>query len=301
MPNFWTNDWIDQFKKILPTQWTMLNIYPSNPISWCKIIDEPFGNKVLQRGIRKPDQAVQVNMVKQYIDKYAAREIQTIDMPALTDALSIEEEYYAGDSPNALGHVSDIAQNFFDALGQFAVTGTASDPISYGLIDTGPGTGSTTINRPDPCDQAGSLSTTGAWTTYNKMAMDLSLLDNELTSEGFHGRRLISTHPICRPWFRNLLANYTATEYSSVLNYPTVFSEYYDSDATKDAVDVYMFDADAHNIATTPLKARAFFNNDTESFVWHWFVRAVYAADPRHNGTDYIRGAVKLAIDLDGT
>jgi hypothetical protein len=170
----------------------------------------------------------------------------------------------------------------------------------YGIIDGGAGTGNTTIERPDPCDQAGAMSTVGAWTTYNNMATDLSQLDGELSDNGFHGRRIICTHNLVKPYLQNWLANYTTTPYASALGYSWIFSPYYDIDATKDAVDVWMFDEMAYNIMMTPIRARAFYDDQLEAFMWHWSTRAVPSPNPLHDGTDYVAGKVKLAIDLDG-
>ncbi len=297
----WDKDWIDAFKTIVEQQLTNLQIYPTNPIGWCRILDIAFGNKQAEQRIRNPNQDIGVSKNKEkYRYKYASRLVQKLDMPYFQDALSIEEEYYAGDSINAMGHVSDINQNFFDKVGRSMISGASVAPLFYGLIDTGAGTGSTTIERPDPCDQAGSLSTTGAWTTYNNLATDLSQLENGLQAKGFMGRKIICTHSLVKAYLKNWLISYTDSPYMTALGYTWIFNPYYDEDATKDAVDVWMFDENSYSIAMTPINSRAYFNDEMEEFQWHWNTRAVPMPNPLNDDTDWIAGKIKLAIDLDG-
>ena len=57
----WDTDWFDQFKKILATNITTLNIYPGNPLWWCERSDIPFGQKQVQPQIRDPNDRVHVS------------------------------------------------------------------------------------------------------------------------------------------------------------------------------------------------------------------------------------------------
>ena len=99
---------MDQFKTIFPTTLTNLQIYPGTPIGWIQVKDMPFGQRQAQRKLRTPDQDVQVGKNVTYLDKRATRVPQVADMPALWDSIRIDEEDYAGDVVNALGHVSDL-------------------------------------------------------------------------------------------------------------------------------------------------------------------------------------------------
>ena len=103
----WDTDWFDQFKQILATNITTLNIYPGQPLWWCETRDIAYGQKQVQPQIRDPDNRIKVSLDPEYEDDYAKRYVQVADMPSITKSLKIEEEYYAGDPVNALGHVAD--------------------------------------------------------------------------------------------------------------------------------------------------------------------------------------------------
>ena len=294
----WDTDWFDQFKQILATNLSTLNIYPGTPLSWCNWWDVAFGQKQIQPQLRRPDQRVHISKEVEYIDKYADRIVQVADLPAITDSLRIEEEYYAGDPVNALGHVGDLGLNYLDGLRQYYIIGTATDPTTYGLIDAGAGTGSTTVTRPDILT---AITTTGAWNTPANMFADLAQMENSLTSNGFHGPKMILTHPIVKP-FLNFVLTSTATPYNtwlySIAGYMSDFCEYYDADASKDAVDIYMVDTSAFTIYQTPIIARAFWDDQTENFYWRWKTRGYLLSKPMHDGTDWVKGIIKCAVDL---
>ena len=125
----WDTDWFDQFKQILATNITTLNIYPGNPLWWLERKDIPFGDKQVQPQIRDPNDRIHVSKEVEYVDDEAKRYVQVADMPSLTKSLKVPEELYAGDPVNALGHVGDLGQYFIDGLKQFGIVGAAGpDP-----------------------------------------------------------------------------------------------------------------------------------------------------------------------------
>ena len=288
----WDTDWFDQFKTIMPTSYSNLQVYPSSPLAWINVVNVPFGNKQAQRAIRLPDQDIQVAKDVKYLDKYAARQVQTVDMPAIFDSLRIGEEYYAGDVVNALGHVADLFENFNDGIANFIYTGTAIEPISYGLMDVGGGTG--TITRPDaPTD----ITTSGAWDIQANMFSDIASAVGTLENSGFMGRKRILAPPIYKTLMSSLLTS-TTTPYStwvqSIAGYPITFTPLVDPDATEDLADIYVVDEEAFDLFMTPLKVRGFFDNNTEDFVWHWKTRAYLLARPKYDGTEWLKGQVQI-------
>lgn len=295
----WDTDWMDQFKQIFTTSMTNLQIYPGDPLAWLNVVDIPYGQKQVQRGIRIPDQNVRIAKDVEYIDKYARRDLQVADMPAISDSLRIDEEYYAGDTVNAIGHVTDIGTNFVDAIKNFAITGSLIDPLAYGLLDAGAGSGSTTLTRPDMCD---SVSTYGLWTTAANMMIDIGRMEVELIDKGFYGPKILVTHPLVKSWLNLVLTN-TATPYktwvSSIGAYPIYFHPLWDPDATSEAVDVFMIDSNVHDLFMTPIKARGFFDNNTEDFVWHWQSRLYLLSRPlKDDEDDWNKGIVKCTVDM---
>lgn len=296
----WDTRWFDKFKMLLATNLTTLSIYPGTPLSWIKVKDIAFGQKQVQPHIRKPDQRVHVSKNVEYIDKEAERLIQVADMPSITDSLKIDEEYYAGDPVNALGHVGDLSENYLDGLRQHYIVGESVSPLAYGLLDAGAGTGSTTESRPDIIT---AVTTAGDWDTAANVLKDLTQLENALTSNGFHGQPIIVSHPLLKPFFKLLAMTNTATPYRTYITqaagYPLFFSEYWDSNATKDAVDVYMIDSTAFTIYQTPVIARAHWNADTEHYYWRWKTRGVVLPSKiRNDGTDWKKGMCKCVLDL---
>ena len=292
----WDTDWFDQFKKIIATNLTTLNIYPGEPLWWLERRDVAFGEKQIQPQVRRPDQRVHVSRDVEYYDKYADRIVQVADMPSITDSLRIDEEYYAGDVVNAVGHVSDLFENFKDGLAQFIYVGTASNPLAYGLLDYPNGTAGTLV-RPE---QVAPVTTAGAWTTPGNMMSDIAKMEAGLIDKNFHGEKLLLAPSRLRPYLSSVLTS-TTTPYSywisSIGGYPIVFSEWVDADATEDAFDIYMVDRNSFDLFSTPMSVRGFFDNNTEDFVWHWKTRAYLLARPKHDGTEWLKGQVKCTVD----
>ena len=290
----WDTDWFDQFKTIMPTNFTNLQIYPSDPIAWIPRVNVPFGNKQAQRAIRMPDHNIQIGKDVTYLDKYAARQVQTADMPAIWDSLRIKEEYYAGDVVNALGHVSDLFQNFNTGIGKFVYDGAAIDPLAYGLLDPGAGTGNTTITRPDVCVQ---VATSGKWDIPGNMFEDVASAESALELKGFYGPKRLICPPLCKPLMNSVLTS-TVTPYrdwiSSIGQYPITFTPWADPDAAIGTFDVFMVDENSFDLFMNPMKVRGFFDNNTEDFVWHWKTRAYLLARPKNDGTDWFKGIVKI-------
>ena len=292
----WDQDWMDQFKTIFPTNFTNLQVHPGNPISWINRQPISFGDKQAQRALRNPDQRVQIAKEVEYKDKYAARLTQKADMPAIFDSLRIDEEYYAGDVVNAVGHVSDLFVNFQDSLAQYAYVGTASNPLAYGLLDAPGGTAGTVV-RPE---QVTAVTTAGAWTTSTNTRADIAKMEAALIDKNFHGEKLLLAPSRVKPYLSYVVTN-TATPIgywvSSIGGYPIVYSEWVDADATEDAFDIYMVDRNSFDLFTTPLTVRGFFDNNTEDFVWHWKTRAYLLARPKYDGTEWLKGQVKCVVD----
>ena len=289
----WDTDWFDQFKTIFPTNFTNLQVHPGDPIAWVNKVPIAFGNKQAQRALRTPDHRVQISKDLEYKDKGATRLTQVMDMPSISDSIRIDEEYYAGDVVNAVGHVSDLFTNFKDALAQFVYKGT-SDPLAYGIIDecTNPGT----VVRPEAC---AAVTTAGAWTTPGNTQADFMKMEAGLIDKNFHGEKLVLAPTRLRPYLSYVLTS-TATPVSywidRIAGYPIVFSEWVDSDATEDAFDIYMVDKTCYDLFMTPMSVRGFFDNNTEDFVWHWKTRAYMMPKPLHDGTEWKKGLVKCTV-----
>jgi hypothetical protein len=293
----WDTDWFDQFKSIFPTNFTNLQIHPGDPLSWINKVPIPFGNKQAQRAFRTPDQRVQVAFDIEYKDKDATRVVQTADMPAIFDSLRIDEEYYAGDVVNAVGHVGDLFANFNDALAQYTYVGT-TDPLSYGVLD--PGTNPGTLIRPEACTAA---TTAGAWTTPANMYEDFASMEAGLIDKGFFGPKLLLAPTRVKPYLNAVMTSTTAPyKYwiNEIAGMPVIFSEWADADATKDAFDVHMVDSNCYDLHMTPMSVRGFFDNNTEDFVWHWKTRAYLLVRGKHDGTEWKKPLIKCTVDWDG-
>lgn len=290
----WDTDYSDQFKTIFPTTFTNLQIYPGNPIDWVNVVDMAFGQRIAQRKIRTPDQDVGIGKNVEYKDKRATRVPQVADMPAIWDSIRIDEEDYAGDVVNALGHVSDLFENFRDGIVNFTYNGSVSDPLAYGLMDGGAGTGSTTATRPDKCTD---ITTAGAWDVQKNMFIDIAAAEAELESNGFYGPKRLIAPPLYKTLMSSLLTS-TTTPYKtwvkSIAGYPITFTPLIDTNATTALADIYMVEESAFDLFMNPLKIRGFFENNTEDFVWHWKTRAYFLARPKNDGTDWIKATCKI-------
>lgn len=291
----WDTDHMDQFKTIFPTTFTNLQIYPGNPIDWVNIWDMPFGNRQAQRNIRTPDQDIQIAKNVEYKDKKATRVPQVADMPALFDSIRIDEEDYAGDVVNALGHVADLFENFNNGIVNFTFNGSVSDPLAYGLMDAGAGTGSTTAVRPD---KTVDITPAGKWDVQKNMFIDIGSAENRLEAAGFYGAKRLIAPTLLRPLLNSVLTS-TATPYKTWIQniggYPTTFTPLIDPDASTALADVYMVDETAFDLFMNPIKVRGFFENNTEDFVWHWKTRAYLLPRVKNDGTDWFKATCKIA------
>lgn len=294
----WDTDWMDQFKSLFPTNLTNLSLYPGDALSWINKVNVPFGNKQVMRGIRVPDQNVQIGKEVTYHDKYADRRVQVVDMPAIWDSLRIKEEYYAGDVVNALGHVGDLFANFNNSLANFVYSGSAAEPTAYGILDAGPGTG--LIDRPEECT---AVTSAGEWDVLTNMFLDIAAMETGLIEKGFNGPKRLIAPPLLKPFINTVLTS-TATPYktwfSSIGGYPITFTPFIDPNATTNALAIYMVDENAYDLYMTPLNVRGFFDNNTEDFVWHWKTRAYLLPRPIHDGTEWKKGQIQIAaLDLE--
>jgi len=286
---------MDQFKTIFPTSFTNLQIEPGNPIDWIPVTDMAFGQKQAQRNFRTPDQDVQIGKNVKYLDKKATRIPQVADMPAIWDSIRIDEEDYAGDVVNALGHVSDLFQNFNDGIVNFTYNGSTIDPLAYGLMDAGAGTGSTTVTRPDKCTD---ITPSGNWDIQKNMFIDVGAAEAGLEAKGFLGPKRLIAPRLLKPLMSSLLTS-TATPYrswvESIAGYPITWTKLIDPDATIALADVYMVDESAFDLFMNPIKVRGFFENNTEDFVWHWKTRAYLLPRPLNDKTDWKKATCKIA------
>lgn len=291
----WDTDHMDQFKTIFPTSFTNLQIEPGNPIDWINVWDMAFGQRQAQRNIRTPDQDVQIGKNVKYLDKRATRVPQVADMPAIWDSIRIDEEDYAGDVVNALGHVSDLFENFNHGIVNYTYNGSTADPLAYGLMDAGAGTGNTTTNRPDKCTD---ITPSGNWDVQKNMFIDIGQAEAELEDKGFLKAKRLICPRLLKPLMSSLLTS-TATPYrawvESIAGYPITWTKLIDPDASIALADVYMVDETAFDLFMNPIKVRGFFENNTEDFVWHWKTRAYLLPRPLNDGTDWFKATCKIA------
>ena len=286
-----------QITKILPTYLTNFAAYPGQSIiSWMTAEDAAFGQKAVIDGIRHPEETVNVSSEIEYNDKYARKYAREMDMPSITDSIRIANEYYAGDIVNAMGHVSDIGQNFIEGINLLAFEG-ALKPLMYGISDYPNGTAGTR-ERPEMCAP---VTTAGKWDVPTSIGKDFAQLEQTLLSKKFYGQKIVLANPIVKPMLNLVLTN-TATPVGTVVQgaygYPIIFSPWIDSDSAITAADIYMVDASAFAYTMTPISIRAFFDNNTEDWVWHYQSRFVLRPKPRHDGTEWLKGAVYTTVDL---
>lgn len=294
----WDTDWFDRFKKIYATNITTLSLYPTDPIEWCSIIDVPYGIKQIERPLRRPDQRVHVSKNEEYPQpKYAASEVIKLDMPNISDELHVKEEYYAGDTANALGHVSDLNLNFKNGIGVYALAGSDVDPIMYGFLEDTAST-STAIEQPGHVDTASALSTSGKWDVYEDMITDLGTMENALEAKGFTGPKAILAPGLLRPFINKYVVDNTAVTYPMVMGYPVYYNYHYDSGASTDAAAVYMIQPDRFELHMNPLKIRSFWSDLQEKYVWRWKTRMVPVGIPMYDGTDWIKAIIGFDVDV---
>lgn len=282
--------------KIIRTYLTTFVPSPGESIlGWMTAEDAPFGHKTSLDGIRHPQEEITVSSEIEYNSKYARKYARRLDMPSLTDEIRIQEEYYAGDITNAMGHVSDLGANFIEGLNLFAFEGTLK-PLMYGLSDYPAGTAGTR-ERPE---MVAPPSTGGAWDVPTNIVKDFAQMDQALTGKKFYGRKIVLANPLFKSMLNYVMTN-TATPagmVSSVGEYPVIWNHHVDSDATTAAADIYMVDASKFAYTMTPLRIKSFFDNNTEDWVWRWQTRFVLRPKPLYDGTEWLKGATYITVDM---
>lgn len=291
-------DWQDRFKKIYATNLTTLSLYPTDPIEWATIIDVPYGIDQIERPLRRPDQRVHVSKEEEYPEpKYAASDVIKLDMPNISDELHVKEQYYAGDTANALGHVADLNQNFKQGVAVQALDGSDVDPISYGFLEDTASL-STSINQPGHVDTAAALSTSGEWDVYENMVTDLGAMDNALEQAGFFGTKALLLPGLAKPFINRYVVDNTAVPYKELLGYRVYYSHQYDTGATVNAINIKMIQADKFELHMNPLKVRSFWSDLQETFVWRWKTRAVPVGIPMENSIDWVKAIIGFDVDM---
>ena len=282
--------------KILPTYLTNFVASPGQSIlSFMKAEDANFGDKTSLDGIRHPEEQVTISSEIEYNFKDARRYARRMDMPSISDALSVKEEDYAGDVVNAMGHVQDIGENFIEAINLFAFEGSLK-PLMYGLSDYPSGTAGTR----ERAEQCAPVTAAGKWDVPEKISSTIADMDMTLTTKKFYGQKLLLAHPLIKPMLRNILTN-TATPIgqwmTSAYGYPTIFSHHIDPDSTTSVSDVYMVDASKFGYTMTPIRIKSYFDNDTDDWRWKWQTRFVLRPKVLNDGTEWLKGVVKCTVD----
>ena len=285
-----------QITKMIRTYLTTFVPSPGASIlGWMTAEDASFGQKTSIDGIRHPDEDVTVSSEIEYNPKYARKYARRLDMPSVTDMIRIEEEYYAGDLTNAMGHVADLGANFIEALNLLSFEGSLV-PLMYGISDYPSGTAGTR-ERPEMCAPP---STAGAWDVPTNIFKDIAAMEQALTNKKFYGQKVILAHPLFKSMLGLVVTN-TATPagtVSTIANYPVVWSHHVDSDATTAAADIYMVDSSKFAYTMTPLRIKSYFDDPTEDWVWRWQTRFVLRPKPLYDGTEWLKGATYCTVDM---
>jgi len=259
--------------------------------------DANFGDKTTVDGIRHPEEEVNVSSEIEYNFKYARKYARRMDMPSISDAILIEEEYYAGDLTNAMGHVKDLGANFIEGINLLAAGGSLK-PLMYGLEDYPSGTGGTR-ERPEQCAP---VTAAGPWDVAANVPSTLAEMDLVLTNKKFYGQKLLLANPMIKPYLSQVFA-YTATPMGSWLTsaygYPVIFSPHIDPAGTVNATMLYMVDTSKFAYTMTPLRIKSYFDDSTDGWVWKWQTRFVLRPKPLNDGTEWLKGIVQCDIDLD--
>lgn len=296
----WDTSHIEDYKSVYAADLTNLALYPTNPISWMRWFDEPYGNKQAEHKIRRPDQNIQVSKNESYPKaKHHEQLTITLDMPNLSDELIVKEEQAAAEAIGVVGTVDDLNQNFIDGIVNFILNGSDINPFARGMLEAAAeASGSTTINDPGHSDISSAISTAGKWDVYDDMVTDLAELDQNLENNGFVGQKGILAPPVAKPFIERYMVTNTSTPFSQVLGYPIFYHPQVDSGATTSAAMIYMFQMDKFVAHATPFQQKTFFSDEQEAWVWRWKMRAVEMSIPRWNGTDWVKAILGFDVDF---
>lgn len=285
--------------KMLPTYLTNFVQYPgASIISFMTGEDAAFGEKTSVDGIRHPEEEITISSEIEYNMKYARKYARRLDMPSLTDAIAIKEEYYAGDLVNAMGHVSDLGANFIEGINLFAMDGSLK-PLMYGLADYPSGTDGTR-ERPEMCAPVSPL---GPWDVPANIPATLVDMEAILIDKKFYGPKILIAHPIVKPYLSNVLTN-TATPVGtwlqSAYGYPIIFSPWTDITTTTSSTFVYMVDMSKFSYTMTPIRIKTYFDDPTDDWVWKWQTRMVIRPKPLYDtvGAEWLKGIVRTDVDV---
>ena len=283
--------------KLVQRSMTNFSAYPGSLISKLSIIDVPYGQKQIRRKIRMPEEEVKVDRAFNPPEKHPDKEMQVIDLACISDRIQVDRADLAGDPEVVSGYVTDIGENFLQALELLVCAGNTR-PLVYGITDV-PGATTGTIGRPETCTIP---TTAGKWDVAGNMNTDLSSLDKALEDQKFYGEKLLVAPPLLKSWLANQQLTYTGTNLASwisnVAGYPIAYSPFIDPDATIDTLDLYMIDPRKIHVAMGPVKVDAYYNQKDHAYYFDYELYATVVPDVRKNSTEWVKPVVKVIVDL---
>ena len=264
-----------------------------------KVSIEPltYGKRHITRPISSPFNDVTVDREFAASDQLMDKEVQEIDLVCISKRIMIRAIDYAGDQSMVRKQVSDALDIMKDGIEKYWIEGSSTRIVNYGVKDP-PGTGSTTVSRPDTLPYTHAAD----WKVITVMQAEVSAALSLLIAAGFSGPYAMLAPTICKPLFANVMTDTAvpvSTWLSSALGLPVIFSPQVDDDAVAaTAFDVYIIDLSKVHLGLSDLKIDAYYSNKDHAYVWDFEVYMSALFDPTHDGTDYDKGvATILAID----
>ena len=282
-----------QANQIIDTMVSTYSIPDDNILNYVRPWPLDFGAPAFVRGIADSDAGISIDADWNPHEENADKLAQTLDIAHGSKRMKVTDYVFAQDPQNVAVQTNDKMDAFMRGVERVLVDGATGNITIRGIADY-PNATAGTINRPE---MAGSVSTAGDWITGANMRADLIGADIALADAGFYGRRVLLLPLSMKSVLSEVITN-TDTPVrkwvNSGLGFDTAYSPYVHYGATKDDFNAYLIDADHVYLGMSNVRVKNFYSDVGHAYYFDWETRFVPFFDPKYDGTEYLKGVVRL-------
>lgn len=251
-----------------------------------------YGRTNVVRPISDPNKQVAIAKVFQRQGKQTPKLVQHLDHACVSNDFSVPRVEFAGDPANVNNHARDQASILLDSIEKVFIEGESGRVLIYGVYDFPDGTGGV-VNRPEALDDT----TDGDWSTIANMISDFVKATTALGLKGFYGPYLGLAPIGIKPMFAAPIASTAVAVKNWItgsLGLPIAYSPFVHQGATKDDFNIILIDQSKIHMALSDLKVDSYYEQKDHAHYWDWEIYENIYFDPIYDGTEYIKGVVRL-------
>jgi hypothetical protein len=267
-------------------------------LGYFPVVPVKYGDKRFQRTVQDPATIVGIGREFNPDAKKKITHVQNGDMACIYDRLEVPRVDFAGDVQGVNIHVGARNDVFVRTLEKVLIEGASSRVVVYGIDDFPNGTAGT-INRPE---MAGSVTTAGDWVTIANAREDIAVAVSALISKRFYGPKVLLVPSLIKPFVSELIsgAGSSGPEATlgnwivSALGLPIAYSPFVHEAATTDDFNVFVVDTSKCSLGMTAILMDAEYDSKGHAYYWDWELYFAPMFDPIYDGTEWLKGVVRL-------